>query len=177
MSKNRLRGQRTYLAGPIDRCPNGGLTWRESITPFLTDIGVIVLNPLNKPTEIAKEDIDSRKVRKALKANGDFDGMRAAMKPIRNVDLRMVDISDFLIVHLDLEVYPCGSIEEIVLANRQKKPIILHMQQGKNQVPDWCFAMFPHETMFGDWNELKDYLSGVNEGTATNTDRWYFFNL
>jgi hypothetical protein len=174
---NRLRGQRTYLAGPIDRCPTGGQTWREAITPFLIDLGVVILNPLNKPTEIAKEDIESRKARKALKASGDFDGMRAAMKPIRNVDLRMVDISDFLIVHLDLEVYPCGTIEEIALANRQKKPIILHMQQGKKEVPDWLFAMFHHSTMFSNWDEVRTYLLSIDSGENKNTDRWYFFNI
>ena len=143
----------------------------------MTDLGVVVLNPLNKPIEVAKEDAESRKDRKTLKANGDFDTLRTEMKKIRNVDLRMVDISDFLIVHLDLDVYPCGTIEEIVLANRQKKPIILHMQQGKVQVPDWCFGMFHHNTMFGNWDELKNYLLGINDGTVTNTDRWYFFNI
>lgn len=42
------------------------------------------------------------------------------MKVIRSVDLRLVDISDFMIVNLDLETHPCGTLEEIFWANRQK---------------------------------------------------------
>ena len=33
------------------------------------------------------------------------------MKTIRAVDLRLVDISDFMIVNLDLNVHPCGTLE------------------------------------------------------------------
>lgn len=179
MQKNLLIGQRVYLAGPIDRCPNEGHSWRESISSFLTDLGVVVLNPLNKPTEIAKEDSESRQFRKNLKANEDYSALRAQMKVIRNVDLRMVDISDFIIAHLDLDIFACGTLEEIFLANRQKKPIILHMKQGKQNVPDWLFGTIPHHTMFGSWDEVKSYLLKINNNQETKEllSRWYFFNL
>lgn len=173
-------GQRVYLAGPIDRCPNEGRSWRDSISSFLTNLGVVVLNPLNKPTEIAKEDEQSRKHRKHLKSKENYDQLRQEMKIIRNVDLRMVDISDFLIVHLDLDIFACGTIEEITLANRQKKPIILHMKQGKHNVPDWLFGMIPHQTMFSTWTDIQNYLLSIHSGTESrqeHLDRWYFFNL
>jgi orotidine-5'-phosphate decarboxylase len=32
---NRLKNQRAYLAGAMDRVPDRGATWRDSITPFL----------------------------------------------------------------------------------------------------------------------------------------------
>lgn len=174
---NRLKGQRVYLAGPIDRCPDEGRSWRESIFSFLTDLGVVVLNPLSKPTEIAKEDSECRQFRKQLKSDENYDPLRIQMKVIRNVDLRMVDISDFLIVHLDLDIYACGTLEEIFLANRQKKPIILHMKQGKQNVPDWLFGTIPHQTMFGNWEQVKDYLIQIDKGGEPSPDRWYFFNL
>ena len=63
------------------------------------------------------------------------------MKEIRNVDLRMVDISDFIIANIDLDVHACGTYEEIVTANRQKKPIIVRMKQGKSHAPDWLLGM------------------------------------
>lgn len=176
---NLLKGQRVYLAGPIDRCPNEGYSWRESISSFLTDLGIVILNPLNKPTEIAKEDPESRQFRKLLKEREDYSALRSQMKVIRNIDLRMVDISDFMIVHLDLDIFACGTLEEIFLANRQKKPIILHMKQGKQNVPDWLFGTIPHHTMFGSWDEVKSYLLKVdgNKETLEQSTRWYFFNL
>ena len=43
---NRLSGQRVYLAGAMDRVQDRGAGWRDKITPFLEDMGVIVFNPL-----------------------------------------------------------------------------------------------------------------------------------
>jgi nucleoside 2-deoxyribosyltransferase len=98
------------------------------------------------------------------------------MKTIRAVDLRLVDMSDFLIVNLDINTHPCGTLEEIFWANRQKKPIIIHMEQGKNQTPDWLFGTIPHQMFFSTWDEIKQYL--VHIDTSENIDthkRWYFF--
>jgi hypothetical protein len=100
------------------------------------------------------------------------------MKVIRSVDLRLVDISDFLVVNLDLDTHPCGTLEEIFLANREKKPIIIHMVQGKQNAPDWLFGTIPHEMIFSSWNEIKNYLSHINCSEIINDHkRWYFFNV
>ena len=61
-----------------------------------------------------------------LKLEKKYEELSGLMKTIRSVDLRLVDISDFLIVSLDLNTHPCGTYEEIFLANRQKKPIIIN---------------------------------------------------
>ena len=88
----------------------------------------------------------------------------------------MVDISDFLIVNLDLDVHPCGTYEEIFWANRQKKPIIVHMVQGKQKCPDWLFGTIPHEMIFSSWEEIKNYLVEINHSEEIKTfNRWYFF--
>ena len=57
---NRLKGMRTYLAGAMDRVPDGGAGWRDKITPLLKKMGVVVLNPCDKPSEIGKEDEGTR---------------------------------------------------------------------------------------------------------------------
>ena len=175
---NRLKNQRVYLAGPMDRCPDNGKTWRVNLTPILKDMGVQVLNPIMKPINIAKEDEDTRKYKLKLKRNQNFDALTSVMKEIRNVDLRMVDISDFLIVNLDLDIYPCGTMEEIFLANRQKKPIILRVEQGKENTPDWLFGTFPHQLMFSTWHEVIDYLHHIDTSNSINSyNRWYFFDI
>ena len=175
---NRLLKQRVYLAGPMDRCPNNGQTWRSQLTPILTNMGVTVLNPISKPINIAKEDEDTRKYKQKLKELKNYDTLSSVMKEIRNVDLRMVDISDFLIVNLDLDIYPCGTMEEIFLANRQKKPIIMRIAQGKSYTPDWLFGTIPHQMIFSEWFEVIEYLKHIDTSDSFDSyNRWYFFQI
>jgi len=175
---NRLNGQRVYLVGAMDRVKDRGVEWREYITPFLTNLGVTVFNPTCKPCKIGVEDETTHILKKELKSQGKYDELASIMKNIRSVDLRMVDISDFIIVNLDLSVHPCGTYEEIFCANRQKKPILVHVEQGKSQAPDWLFGTIPHNMIFSDWEELKRYLESVNSSpTFDNQNRWYFFDI
>lgn len=174
---NRLKNQRVYLAGAMDRVADRGVAWRDSITPFLEQLGIVVFNPINKPTDIGLEDSDTHHIKTKLKQMSRYDELSNMMKTIRAVDLRLVDISDFLIVNLDLDIHPCGTYEEIFWANRQKKPIIVHMVQGKNKTPDWLFGTIPHQMLFSHWDEIKQYLSHINSSENINTyKRWYFFN-
>jgi nucleoside 2-deoxyribosyltransferase len=115
----------------MDRVADRGNGWRDNITPFLEDLGAIVFNPIKKPTTIGQEDERTHKYKIKLKHEQNYDELSQLMKAIRSVDLRLVDISDFLLVNLDLDIHPCGTYEEIFWANRQKKPIIVHMVQGK----------------------------------------------
>ena len=175
---NRLKNQRVYLAGAMDRVADRGATWRDNITPFLSDLGIIVFNPISKPTDIGLEDQDSHTIKTKLKKQHRYEELSNMMKTIRSVDLRLVDISDFLIVNLDLNVHPCGTLEEIFLANRQKKPIIIHMVQGKDQTPDWLFGTIPHQMIFSSWDDIKEYLSHINSSENIDTyRRWYFFSV
>jgi nucleoside 2-deoxyribosyltransferase len=174
----RLKNQRVYLAGAMDRVPDRGSTWRDNITPFLNDLGIVVFNPISKPTDIGLEDKDTHAIKTKLKEKGRYDELTSMMKTIRSVDLRLVDISDFLIVNLDLNTHPCGTLEEIFWANRQKKPIIIHMVQGKGHTPDWLFGTIPHQMIFSTWEEIKAYLNHIN--SSENIDsykRWYFFSV
>ena len=142
---NRVKNQRCYLAGAMDRVKDRGKGWRQEITPFLQSLGIVVFNPITKPTEVGLEDHDTHLVKTKLKQKKRYEELSSMMKVIRSVDLRLVDISDFLIVNLDLDIHPCGTYEEIFWANRQKKPIIIHMVQGKEHTPDWLFGTVPHQ--------------------------------
>lgn len=173
---NRLKNQRVYLAGAMDRVPDRGTTWRDNITPFLENLGVVVFNPIKKPTDIGTEDADSHITKIKLKNQRRFDELSVMMKTIRAVDLRLVDISDFLIVNLDLDVHPCGTYEEIFEANRSKKPILIHVEQGKDHTPDWLFGAIPHQMFFSNWDDIKNYLFHINNDENIDTyNRWRFF--
>ena len=174
---NRVKNQRCYLAGAMDRVIDRGKGWRQEITPFLESLGIVVFNPITKPTEVGLEDHDTHLVKTKLKQKKRYEELSSMMKVIRSVDLRLVDISDFLIVNLDLDIHPCGTYEEIFWANRQKKPIIIHMVQGKEHTPDWLFGTIPHQMIYSDWNDIYGYLEHINSSENINTyNRWYFFN-
>lgn len=175
---NRLKNQRVYLAGAMDRVEDRGSGWRDSITPFLKELGVVVFNPLNKPGELGTEDNTTHAVKNLLKDSKKYDELSVIMKTIRAVDLRLVDISDFLIVNLDLNTHPCGTLEEIFLANRSKKPVLIRMEQGKSHTPDWLFGTLPHSMFFSTWDEVRSYLSHIDgDEFISHENRWRFFNL
>lgn len=175
---NRLKNQRAYLAGAIDRVPDRGAGWRSEITPFLKQMGVVVFNPLNKPTEVGAEDEETHALKRRLKEEGRYDELSSMMKVIRSTDLRLVDISDFLVVNLDISIHPCGTLEEIFWANRQKKPIIIRVEQGKENAPDWLFGTIPHDMIFSRWDEVESYLRHVDSAERVDLkSRWYFFSV
>lgn len=175
---NRLKNQRVYLAGAMDRVPDRGATWRNNITPFLEDMGVIVFNPIKKPTDVGLEDHDTHALKIKLKEQKRYDELSSIMKTIRAVDLRLVDISDFLVVNLNLEHHASGTYEEISLANRSKKPILIHIEQGKQYTPDWLFGAIPHQWFFSSWEELQNYLTHINrDDNIDHYNRWRFFNI
>lgn len=175
---NRLNNQRVYLAGPMDRVQDRGATWRDNITPILLSMGIKVLNPIHKPIDIGSEDNNVHEIKKSLKMAEKYDALSVIMKEIRNIDLRMVDISDFVIANLDLDIHPCGTLEEIFWANRQKKPVIIRMEQGKKHTPDWLFGTVPHQMIFSTWDEIHSYLSHIDSAPHIDSQRrWYFFNI
>lgn len=175
---NRLKNQRVYLAGAMDRVADRGTGWRDSITPFLEELGVIVFNPIKKPTIVGQEDAETHKFKLKLKAERNYDELSQLMKVIRSVDLRLVDISDFLIVNLDLDHYACGTWEELYLCNRSKKPILIHVEQGKEHTPDWLFGTLPHQWFFTEWEDMKSYLLHINnDANIEYHNRWRFFNI
>lgn len=175
---NRLKNQRVYLAGAMDRVADRGAGWRTLITPFLQNLGVTVFNPLNKPSDLGSEDEETHRKKVLLKEEGDYEGLSEIMKTVRAIDLRLVDISDFLVVNLDLNTHPCGTLEEIFLANRSKKPVVVRMEQGKGNVPDWLFGTLPHSMFFSTWEEVQNYLRHINESPEIECKgRWRFFDL
>jgi len=173
---NRLRGMRAYLGGAMDRVADGGVGWRRTIGEWLRQRSVVTLDPTNKPIDIGIEDFENRKLRHEWKRTGNFDQLAHDMRKIRCVDLRMVDISDFLVVNLDLDVHATGTYEELYLGNREKKPILVHIEQGKEACPDWLFGTIPHEHIFSAWYQLHDYLRKIDgDPDVAHDKRWMFF--
>lgn len=181
---NRLANTRCYLCGPIESCRDGGVGWRENIMVRLKHLNIKWLDPCNKPTTFVSETPEDNKRICQLRANRDYEAVRDEMLWLRRVDLRLVHLADFLIVHLDKETPTCGTWEEITWANQEKKPILIHYAQGKEAAPLWLFGMIPHQMIFSHWQEMQEYLNYVDHSPCLNSDqitpwsdnRWHLFS-
>jgi nucleoside 2-deoxyribosyltransferase len=162
----------------MDRCADNGETWRQRIKLDLSDLGIIWLDPTRKPTDRAIESAETRRLLAEAKEAGDFDYVCDQIKVIRSTDLRLTDVADFLVVHLDTEIYSCGTWEEIANANRQKKPIVVHVEQGKSATPNWLLGMIPHQMIFSTWEDLYVYLRSIaRDQEFDRLNRWQFFSF
>jgi hypothetical protein len=169
-----------YLSGPIDNASDFGVGWRGDIKNSLVDLDLIFLDPCDKPmlSECACEDLENHDLRRRMKENEDFEGLARDMRLIRCIDLRLADLCDFAIVHLDLDVYSTGTHEEVSLLNRRKVPILFHVEQGKASLPDWYWGTVPHQHVFGTWGSLLSYIYKVaySPETVDTYNRWRFLD-
>ena len=158
----KLTGMRTYLAGAMDRVADGGVGWRNRISPILKSMGITVLNPCDKPVEVGLEDEGTRSEIEHLKFTKQYDKIRNDYGVIRTIDTN---------------VHACGTYEEIAVANSQKKPVLIWCQQGKHNAPNWLFFMLPHQHIFGSLDALLEYLVNVDTGRdIKHYKRWFFFD-
>jgi hypothetical protein len=174
---NRLAFNRGYLCGAMDRVKDGGIEWRRQLRETLADLQVFWLDPTCKPIDIGVEDIENRQRRHADKQVGEFASVASDMRQIRSVDLRMVDICDFLVVNIDTDIHCCGTYEELFWANRCKKPIVTRIAQGKQNTPDWLLGTVKHELIFSTWEEVYGYIRHIaHDESIDRLGRWYFFD-
>lgn len=172
-----LKGTKVYLVGAMDRVADGGIGWRNEITPLLKEVGITIINPCNKPLLSVNENEETRQQIEHYKQTAQYDKIRSEYGAIRKADLRCVDISDFIIAYVDIDVHMCGSYEEIVTANRQKKPILVWCKQGKRFAPNWLFFMLPHDNIFSSMDELISHVHYINDlDDIESLDRWLFFD-
>jgi hypothetical protein len=136
---NFLAGTRAYLSGPMDFVAsreeeaNGG--WRRRVGDFLRALGVTVFDPWDKPDvrgfhEYGREGVDTTGVRDGWTFEDSERGAeargRCATKfwETLHIDLRMVDVSDFVIAYCPTTVYSVGTPHEIILCRQQRKPVL-----------------------------------------------------
>lgn len=169
-----LKGARFYIAGPMDRAKDAGDGWRDKITPILQGMGILVLDPRKKPIDMGLEDVERRVIRNQNIEKENWEAVESD-KDIRQIDLRAVDVTDATIVYIDMEQYPFGTVEEIVLANREKKPVLAFIEGGKKNAPHWLFWMIGHEAIFNNMDEVIEHLHQIDNGTLKHK-RWVLFD-
>lgn len=134
-----LNGARVYLSGPMDfvasRAEERRSGWRVRVSELLRSFGATVFDPWFKPDvrgfhEYGKEDIVTVQLREEWTFEATEGGAKTrarcaqAFWETMHVDLRMVDISDFVIAYCPTNIYSVGTPHEIITARQQHKPVL-----------------------------------------------------
>lgn len=172
ISPNILWGTRTYLIGNMEY--QNGEDWRDKVKRILSPRGVICFDPYHKPfINDVDEDTEARSRLQDWKDKEEWEKLQDRMWKVRSYDLRLVDISDFLIVRIVPGVASWGSAEELVTSVRAKKPIFLVVEGSKKNTPLWIFGMIPHRYIYDSIDDALKMITNIDEGiTPIDSDRW-----
>ncbi len=155
-----LKGTRCYLAGSIE---NGAGEWRETVKRALNDLGIVWLDPLCKTLQFAAETPHTQSQLKQLRDEGASGVVAARMAPIRAVDLRMVDVADFVIARIDASVPTWGTCEELNRAHvLQNKPVLVLVASGLETTPLWLYDMLDSQHFYKSLDDIESYLRFVD---------------
>jgi hypothetical protein len=151
-----------------------GSAWREYVREELTPLGITVFDPYDKPFI---KDVDESKEAFELAyqqlQDGDFDAVTDRMKMIRAYDLSLVDRSDFIIGHIDSDVPTFGTIEELVVATKCKRPIFLSFENSIQSCPLWVFGMLPHKYFYDSIEDVITMIKSIDDGSQKiDSSRW-----
>lgn len=160
---NRLAGMRCYLAGTMEKAKDSGLGWRKQATVVLNGLGVVVLDPTNRPCRLSYANSASEELNllKQLRQDRNFDMVAKYAQEIVHQDLRMVDVADFLLISIDPSVPTVGTIDEFVTASNQRKPIFLSCEQGIAAAPLWLFGRVGRDWRKSMYENINDALVAI----------------
>lgn len=154
-----LNKTKVYLCGGIENsdCQN----WRVKISQELSEIGIVALNPLDKPfINSVPEDESTHKWLAERRQTRDLQSVRDFIKVARRQDLTLIDRSDFVIAYLHPTKASYGSAEELSFSERSLKKVFIAIEGGIEKTPYWLLAMFS-ETCFYD--NLDDIMKEIRE--------------
>jgi nucleoside 2-deoxyribosyltransferase len=167
-----LNKKTVYLAGPIMSLNCDGKSWRGEITPKLKSFGLEVLDPTRKTTHGCSEVSDDKAKFKKLAADGDYFKLKEEFSPVARWDLRSVDKSDFIIVSFNFAIPTFGTIDEIVVASTQRKPILFHFDKSQTHLFNpWTTVRIHPNCIFNSWDDIFKLLKDVDDGNY-DTKYW-----
>lgn len=148
LQMSNLKDITIYLAGPIDCAVDLGVGWRQEFKQRSTGLDVDFLDPTQKPKGLLSETKKEFDMCEAMRSDNKWQELADFVKKIIRVDLKLVDKSDVLVAYIDKNIYMCGTMHEIVVANQQKKPIMLIVNGGKPRCPGWLFGLVEPDNIF-----------------------------
>jgi nucleoside 2-deoxyribosyltransferase len=172
MQNNILKDATVYLSGPIEYASDHGIGWRQEFTELTKDIGLKILDPTNKPKNLFSETEKEKSNTKQLKENNDLASLRKFAKQIRRIDLRLLDFCSFLVAYIDPKVHMFGTIDEIITAERQQKPLLCIVNGKKTDMSLWAYAIFKEDEIFTSVKDCVDYIKKIDSGEMPIDNRW-----
>ncbi len=178
-SKGELWESRCALSGPIDRVTDDGVGWRNYIKRVCEEkgFGIRFFDPCDKPKNFGSEiGVEKYKVKKMI-SEGRWEEAQKFVKNFRHYDLRAIDWCDFVIAKVDVNVHMCGSYDEMFLAEREHKLILVIMGEGqtKKDIPLWLVSFINEQEIFNNEDECIDFLSKMDKKEIKIGDRWLKF--
>ena len=173
-----LEKTRCYLSGPMDfvgsRVIEKYLGWRAILTPILKAFSIRVLDPWNKPMIRGHENYGQEGiVPNKEQYERDFwtnAGTRAQFErdfwETVHIDLRMTDISDFVISFVPTNIYSVGTVHEIIVARNQRKPVLMVS-------PPIKYDFFPELANLPDNVKRALKFYGLKENPQGIPSQWY----
>ncbi len=161
---NYLKNKVAYLCGPIHDASDDGIGWRDFITPKLQKFDIIVSDPCKKTEKTSEVGTNKEKFKKLL-LKEDFKLVKTGFWPIVRYDLRSVDKCDFIIFNYDTTAKMVGSIHELIVANTEKKVILLKYDKKQlNDFNPWLACLIKEHHFFATWDKLFKHLKDINDG-------------
>lgn len=171
---NILNKTKVYLVGGIENFGIEARTWREYTSSKLHQIGVKCFDPFKKPfLNSVEEDEKTRDILLKLMSDGNYKHVREHMRRVRAFDLRLVDLSDFVIACISPTKASWGSADEIFTALRLRKPTFIVVEGGVSKTPLWIVGSIPTEYLFNNLDECLNRIIDINSGKYPIDDKYW----
>lgn len=151
-----------------------GRGWRDQVKTSLDNRGITFFDPYHKPfVHDVPEDESSREQMLNWMETEQYDLVQTRMWAIRGYDLRLCDVCDFFIAHINPAVASWGSAEEITTVVREKKPLFLSIEGGKKKTPLWLMGKLPHKYIYNSVDEIIETIKAIDDGILKlSSEKW-----
>jgi len=161
--KNILKNTKVYLAGNMEYTDDSA-NWRKDVTDKLEKLNIKVLSPLDTMFMFQNDEGDEdRKMLKSARENEDYEYVHNYMKGVVQKDLRLIDLSDYIIVNLEIYKPTFGTMHEIVVADQQKKPIFL-VVNNKQHTPLWLLGLLKPQYIYNNIDDAIEMIRKIDSG-------------
>lgn len=149
--KGKLDGACAYLSGAMEMVSvEKAVAWRQEFIKLLKEANLKIdcIDPTNKPGGSTCGNQEDKNYQIKLQTEGRWVQLKNYVGHYRRLDLRFVDLSDFLVAAIDPSVPQWGTSNEIYEAERQHKPTFFIVEGGLSKLPRWLFDVVDLD----DWN-------------------------
>lgn len=173
-----LKNTKCYTIGNLEYSSfSDAAIWRQYLKEKLEPIGVTILSPLDNPFKTFQPESAgwNKQLKDLLKTPDNWLHVHEEARKIRNRDLAMVDRSDFLICVLDINRPTYGTVDEIISAKRQNKPVFLVIPEyGYTACPIWLCSYFKPSWVYKSLDEVVEELYNINNTDANELNNKYW---